>query len=252
MSPIMVLRMPIRFKRFYAEFKGREFTLLDVGCGYDSSATTKRYFSQCKYHGIDRDTESIDEVNLRLMERFYPIDLDMGSLDALPDEFFDVVVFSHIIEHLHHGTRVLADLVRKLRPGGVIYIEYPGLGSFRTPHARGSGCSHFCDDPTHVRAYSMHEILNVLLDHNMTIIKAGTRRDRLRLALAPASFALGLVRGSPWNRHLWDVFGFAEYVYARRLGSRVAVAGDPASERAGREVVPAGSLSGSIETGGGI
>lgn len=252
MSPIQALRMPVRFKRFHAEFKEREFTLLDVGCGFDSASTTKRYFRQCRYHGVDRDTASIDETNRRQMERFFQINLDAETLDAVPDEFFDVVIFSHIIEHLRHGTRVLADLVRKLKPDGVIYIEYPGPGSFRAPHARGSGCSHFCDDPTHVRAYSMHEVLNTLLDHEMTIIKAGTRRDPLRLALTPAAFAFGLMRRSPWNRHLWDIFGFAEYVYARRPGSRVAAVRASGSEPFSRATMGAEPSARSIEAKEGV
>jgi SAM-dependent methyltransferase len=239
----MALQMPVRFKRFYREFHAREFTLLDVGCGFDSPSTTKRYFTHCKYYGVDRDTGSISEANLRLMERFIRVDLDTESLSAVPDGFFDVVMLSHIIEHLHHGLRVLSDLVGKLKPGGVIYIEYPGLRSFAAPHARRSGCSHFCDDTTHVRAYAMHDIINVLLDHRLEIVKAGTRRDPTRLLLTPAAFALGILRGAPWGRQLWDFFGFSEYVYARRRALEPMPADHSSRGALERSAVCAGTLA---------
>src|SRR5262249_38052149 len=149
------------------------------------------------------------------MQRFFQLDLETDSLECIPDDFFDVIICSHVIEHVHNGLTILASLARKMKPGGVIYVEFPGPRSFSTPRAR-RGCSHFPEDPTHVRAYALVDVINSLLDEKVTILKAGTRRDMVRLALSPASFVAGLLRGSPWNRSLWDIFGFAEFVYAAK------------------------------------
>jgi len=209
------LRMPVKFKRFYFRYKNQEFNLLDVGCGYGSPRKTMKYFKLCNYYGIDRDYCGNDEVDFKLMRRFIKLDLENEALDEVPNGFFDVILFSHVIEHLQNGTRVLSDVVNKLKPGGVIYIEFPGMGSFSSPSGKTS-CLHFCDDPTHVKVYPLHEIINVLLDKRLKIIKAGTRRDVVRLFMTPLLVIRGIVMGNMWGGELWDLYGFADYVYAQK------------------------------------
>jgi SAM-dependent methyltransferase len=226
---LRVLRMPVRFKRIYRSYHGQVFNLLDVGCGPGSPSQTLNYFERCHYYAIDREARAYNDRNRALIRRFFELDLDRDPLDEVPDAFFDVILFSHVIEHLHRGLDVLASLTRKLKPGGVIYIEYPGIRSLATPHARRSrDCMHFCDDATHVRLYSAQEIVNVLLGRGMVIVKAGTRRDAARVLLSPAMFLVGVLKGSPWNHWMWDLCGFAEYVFARRP-EVPAEAGAPAS-----------------------
>lgn len=236
------LRMPVRFKPFYRDLKNDEFTLLDVGCGYGSPTDTLRYFPRCRYHGIDRDPKTNRAEDLKRMEAFYQIDLDKDGCDAVPDEFFDVVLFSHVIEHLHDGLPALAALTRKVKPGGRIYIEYPGPHSLATPHAGGGDCLHFCDDCTHVRMYALYEVVNVVLQNQLVIMKAGTRRDPVRLLLTPAMFVFNCLRGRPWNRLLWDFFGFAEYVIARKPAGQRRLA-EPTSDPAAAGALTYGSCS---------
>jgi SAM-dependent methyltransferase len=49
---------------------------------------------------------------------------DITALD-FPDESFDVVVCSHVLEHVHDDRRAIRELHRVLRPGGVAYIQVP-------------------------------------------------------------------------------------------------------------------------------
>jgi SAM-dependent methyltransferase len=210
------MKMPVRFKRFYRELHCTEFSLLDIGCGFGSPTTTLAYFPRCQYYGVDRDASTVTEVELSRMQRFYAIDLDHESLDQIPNGYFDVGMFSHVIEHLYNGLGVLRSLCEKIKSGGKLYIEFPGVQSLRSPHAKRGFC-HFCDDATHVRLYSLYEVVNVLLASGFFIIKAGIRRDPTRIALAPLSFAVGAIRGAPWSRALWDCFGVAEFVYAKKM-----------------------------------
>lgn len=209
------LFMPVKFKRFYASHRDRSFRLLDVGCGNHSATSTKRYFPNCLYYGVDRDSYNNDERDFAAMERFFRIDLESGELDALPDGFFDVIICAHVIEHLRNGIEVVAKLQSKLAPGGRIYIEFPSVASLNLPSMDGT--LHFCDDPTHVRLYSLLEICNVLLDGGLRIIAAGRRRDALMVALFPLMFVAGLWRYRKVTSFgLWDPLGFAEFVYAER------------------------------------
>jgi len=218
MTPLDRLRdalsVPPHLKRFYHDFRGRQFRILDIGCGHHSPAKVKRYFPYCEYHGLDLEMVELDENDRRLMTRFYKANLETDTLDAVPDNYFDVIVMSHVIEHLHHGVEALNRLARKLRTGGLFYIEYPGWRSLGVPSAK-AGFLHFSDDPTHVRLYTLQEVVNILLANRFTILKAGTRRDRMRLLFTPLLLMRGLLHGNLWSGRPWDAFGIAEYVYAR-------------------------------------
>ena len=94
-----------------------------------------------------------------------------------------------------------------------------------------------------MRLYSTHDVLNSLLASGFKIIKAGTRRDLVRLALSPFALVAGTLRGSPWNRSLWDFFGFAEFVYAQKHG---ALSGSSGEKRLPAQPGPeAGNVEGS-------
>lgn len=52
------------------------------------------------------------------------IRLDLTAID-LPDESFDVILTSHVLEHVADTARALAELRRVLAPDGVVYLMVP-------------------------------------------------------------------------------------------------------------------------------
>jgi SAM-dependent methyltransferase len=154
------------------------------------------------------------------MSGHYVIDLEKESLQPLPDGFFDIIVMSHVIEHLPNGLDVLASLTGKLREEGRIYVEFPSVRSLALPSMPGT--LNFCDDATHVRVYDIREISNLLLARGFKILKAGRRRYWTRVFLFPIIGPLKLlVRGRIEAGDFWDVTGFADYVFARKTSSPI-------------------------------
>jgi SAM-dependent methyltransferase len=47
------------------------------------------------------------------------------DLSALPDESTDFVIANHLFEHLEYPIRGLAEFLRVLRPGGIVYLALP-------------------------------------------------------------------------------------------------------------------------------
>ena len=213
--------MPFRFTLLKREYGDRPIHYLDVGCGSNAPTITKRWFPEWKYYGIDRERHGNSEEDLDAMEEYFELDLETDSLDVVPDDFFDVVVLSHVIEHVVSGEKVLEALTTKLKPGGKIYVEFPSERSLGLPSM--SGTLNFCDDPTHVRVYSVREISNVLLRKGFRVLRAGKRRDKRRIALFPFQLSAKIatrrkIKGSDF----WDVVGFAEFVFAEKLPSNRA------------------------------
>jgi len=211
----MLWRIYPKFKYFYRDYKNKEFNLLDVGCGNNSARQTKKFFKECNYYGIDKDTHNNTDETLSLMEKFYELDLSCNKLEDIPDNFFNVIIVNHVIEHLSNGVNVISDLTTKLQTDGVIYIEFPSVKSLKFPSMKGT--LNFCDDPTHVKLYDVKEICNILLEHNYKIIKAGNRRDPVRILLSPLILISLVLRKRPITSILWDLMGFADFVYAKKM-----------------------------------
>jgi SAM-dependent methyltransferase len=114
---------------------------------------------------------------------FHPYD-GRGPL-PFPDAFFDLVLCSHVLEHVPDDGLLLAETLRLLRPGGAALLNVP-LNEGRVP------------DPHHVRRYT-----------------EATFRDRV------AKAGLRILRAEPADR-IWNLFG---WIFERRLHKRVGPAG---------------------------
>lgn len=209
--------VPPKFKYLKKRFGNKEtFNFLDVGCGNHSASYTKAFFPQCKYYGIDatRQYNTSDE-DFSLMEKFYEKDITNLDFADIPNSFFDVIMMTHIIEHLNNGDDVIIGLLPKLKKGGIIYIEYPSAKSVHFPSKPET--LNFYDDPTHVRIYTIKEICELLERHGFKINNAGTRRSYLNILLMPARILYNKIkRGFVPGSVYWDLYGFAEFVYAQK------------------------------------
>jgi 2-polyprenyl-3-methyl-5-hydroxy-6-metoxy-1,4-benzoquinol methylase len=214
--------VPPKFKRFWKELSQKEFTFLDVGCANGSVLLTKRWFPRCRYFAIDLADDFLSKTESANIERFYRENLEQSDLADVPDRYFDAIVMAHVIEHLTNAQDVLAMLTKKLAPGGRMYIEFPSVRSLNLPSARQT--LNFCDDPTHVRVYDVKEVANALLANGMTVVRAGRRRDWTRVFLAilalPLQVPSYLRDGKLGGTGLWDLMGFADFVYARMPAQR--------------------------------
>jgi ubiquinone/menaquinone biosynthesis C-methylase UbiE len=212
----MAIITPHKFRFLPASFKTKDFNLLDVGAGSHSATKTCSIFPKCNYYGIDITKEyENDENDFKAMKGFYQMDLTKLQFDVIPDNFFDVIIMSHIIEHLHNGDMVIQGLTKKLKRGGKIYIEYPGEKSTKLPSMKRT--LNFYDDATHVRIYSVPEISKVLESNNFTILKKGTRRYWPYIVLLPFTIVSEFIKYKfiPGGV-FWDLLGFAEFLYAEK------------------------------------
>jgi trans-aconitate methyltransferase len=213
---LRAITLPAKYFYLNKLFKQGEFVLLDIGAGNHSASKTKKWFPNCEYHGLDLNKNyNNDENDFKLMKSFYELNLEELNLDSVPNAHFDFIMMAHVIEHLKNGEEVLVKLLAKLKPGGYLYVEYPGIRSTRLPRMKGT--LNFFDDDTHVRVYSLTELYNLFLKNNTEIIKGGTRKYIPNILMMPFKVVHNLIKyGKILPSIFWDFFGFAEFILIKK------------------------------------
>ncbi len=206
----------VKFNFIKKAYGNSPFRLLDVGAGNRSASKTKKAFPNCAYYGLDLDRSTdYTKEDFELMTDFYELDLTKLNYDLIPDNYFDYINMAHVIEHLHNGDEVLPLLLKKLKPGGYFYIEYPGAKSLRLPSMYGT--LNFKDDPTHVRVYSVQELKKVFEANNCQVLQSGTRRNWYYIIATPLRIIISLMQiGKVRANVFWDILGFAEFLFVRK------------------------------------
>ena len=109
-----------------------EARLLDLGCGdgsFTERCAAELFISHGQVYGIEAVPELVAQARARYMDaRCY----NLNSRIEFGDNKFDVVVASHIIEHLNDTDLFLSEIHRVLKPDGYLVIATPNLASFQS------------------------------------------------------------------------------------------------------------------------
>lgn len=111
----------------------RSFSILDVGC---STGIMANYFSGYfgMVVGIDVDEPAIQYAR----ENFTKNNMEFNLVDAMdiryPKNSFDVVICAHVYEHVPDANRLMQEIHRVLKPGGVCYFSAGNRLAVKEPH----------------------------------------------------------------------------------------------------------------------
>lgn len=98
--------------------------LLDVGCGNGEFLLHARDAGWA-VSGLEPDPVAAD------IARRKGLDVRVGILDdtTAEENAYDAITLSHVIEHVHQPKSVLMAVHRLLKPGAIVYIDTPNIGS---------------------------------------------------------------------------------------------------------------------------
>jgi 2-polyprenyl-3-methyl-5-hydroxy-6-metoxy-1,4-benzoquinol methylase len=147
--------------------------ILDCGCGAGDNA---RLAAALGWHvtGITIDARE-REAALPYCDDVVIADLELGLPSELPERF-DVVLMSHILEHLAHPGHLLADVRGRLGAAGVAAVALPNVLHYqqRLRFLRGNFAYHDDGimDRTHLHFYTYTTAKELLEEHGFAIIAA--------------------------------------------------------------------------------
>lgn len=153
---------------------GRGGLALDLGCGAGDNA---RLLAQRGWRvvGITLSPQERDiaaQVCVKVLVR----NLDEGLPEDL-DGPFDLVVLSHVLEHLRKPERVLAQVREVLAPGGEVAIAVPNVLNWHQRLLFLIGKFEYSDegimDATHVAFYTFKSARALIESTGFAVIKAG-------------------------------------------------------------------------------
>jgi len=130
--------------------------VLDVGCGAGGLGGRLREDKRCFVAGLELDPEMANIARSRCDQ---VIQADVEELPQIPfkDDFFDVVVFADVLEHLHDPGGVLRWVRRYLSDSGYLIASIPNIGYVKVRLMLLCGKFEFADygvlDPTHLHFY---------------------------------------------------------------------------------------------------
>jgi 2-polyprenyl-3-methyl-5-hydroxy-6-metoxy-1,4-benzoquinol methylase len=131
--------------------------VLDVGCGVgDNARLIRARMPDCAIYGITL-SEAEAQVARQVMSACCVLDLE-GPEVAFAGQYFDVLLFSHVLEHLRDPADVLMRYLDRLVSGGWVLIAVPNILSWRMriQFLRGEfeyGSAGVLDD-THLRFFT--------------------------------------------------------------------------------------------------
>lgn len=152
--------------------------ILDIGCGAGGNAILlNEVFANAIVFGI---THSEEEASLARshMSECWIFDLESDFTDKLNGRTFDLLIFSHVLEHLRDPSLVLHTFSKFLRKGGQVLIAVPNVLSWRMRFQFLLGRFEYSAggvlDDTHLRFFT-YETTDKLLLSATTNLKLETK-----------------------------------------------------------------------------
>lgn len=156
--------------------------ILEVGCGRGFILNILSALFTAEFHGIDIAKDHLAIARKQLKNR--NVKLKYASVYELPypDNSFDKIVSTEVLEHLEHEDKALGEIRRVLKPGGKLIVtvpnkKYPFLWDpinktletvFGTHVKKGMFSGIWAH---HVRLYGKKQLKSVLEKNNFTVRK---------------------------------------------------------------------------------
>lgn len=148
-----------------------EDRVVDVGCGDGG------FISHCANRGADVTFVDIDPDKIRETEQLlqdsparsiHGVVSDASPL-PLPQNHFDKVVCTEVMEHVDHPAAFLAELVRVGKPGALYLLSVPDIAS-ETVQQQVAPPLYF-EKPHHIHIFSREEFTQLVCDSGLIIEK---------------------------------------------------------------------------------
>lgn len=141
--------------------------ILEIGFG--SGAVLFSFDTSCELFGVEISHSAVEQATQKAQEKGYKtFEFRILSGDTLPysDSEFDIIIASHVVEHVKNDRELMDEIRRMLRPDGVAVILIPINENYEDPnHLRQYTSSQFISLANDCSFRVLHHLENELLFH---------------------------------------------------------------------------------------
>lgn len=152
--------------------------ILDVGCG-DGSNAKKLTAPDRIIDGITLSEKEKEQAS-QFMRNIYVHNLENG-LPIDGENIYDVVICSHVLEHICYPDKLLNDIYRVLKSDGIFIIALPNLMHYKARLKLVAGNFNYQNagvwDYTHFRWYTYKTAQQLFIQHGFKIKLATVTGD---------------------------------------------------------------------------
>ena len=170
------------YKRLNPNQKKLTIKIFEIGPGRADLAAALIANLNTEYYICDIDKKVIDfckkkisgnkNLKCKSINEISVDEIDANKLKEKLQNSFDIVISSHVIEHLESIEDHLFVLKKLLKNKGILYLASPNTDS-RASKIEGLKWKGY-QDPTHISLHSFNDIIKLFNSLNLKVILAGT------------------------------------------------------------------------------
>ena len=151
---------------FFKPFTPKNAVILEIGCATgELAAAVRKALSVRRYEGVELSPAASEAA--KCLDKIYAEPLgDLVKGQCIEDAKFDIVLMSHVLEHIWDIAAEIEAIKRVLKPGGVLFLEVPnGAGHRRLP---------IDDNRAHLHFFSTSSLTRLLANKGLETVAAAT------------------------------------------------------------------------------
>lgn len=151
-----------------------DIDILDVGCGTGSNARSiATYNPQSRIVGLSHNAKELDLASEWIARG---IEFNLNSESPLElDKKFDLIICSHILEHLIDPAQRTRELSKFLKPSGRMILVVPNFAIWKSRlrllFGKFDYAEHGLYDSSHLRFYTWHSFGSLVVPEDFEITK---------------------------------------------------------------------------------
>ena len=151
--------------------KTRQTRVLDAGCGDGINLSVLETFFAKKRMSISLTACDYNPLRLSRLKKARGIKVVEASLLNLPfkDDFFDVILCSHVIEHIKEDVSALREIKRILNPNGLLIVAVPNEGCLMARLRNSFFQKHILETTDHVNFYTDESLVEIASQAGLTL-----------------------------------------------------------------------------------
>ena len=190
---------------FFYSVKG--LNILDIGSGLCNYYPKNVSNSKNKYFACDLSDELKELIEKRGIN-FIQGDMSKDKL-KLKENSFDLIICSHVIEHIDEPSNILFEINKLLKKSGILFLKTPDIKIVKW---------NFFNDFTHKKPYSKHSLIEQIASDSMRIEKCSS-------STLYNDFALNLLKNNPLNPFniIFLIIGLYTYIMRNDMRELICI-----------------------------